>query len=258
MKKNVVSLSIVLCSALLIFSCKKETSTPVEQAAQEGKFSPTEELSTVESNGGFASAAVANICCFTPATNIIRDPEFLGIVPSNLYTLGSCNNLKKNTMVGYNTDWFAAPYGYNTPQVGVVNCNTLGLAMGACNRGYIHFWGNKKFGESITQDNQAVLPTKWYIVQFNARVRPTSIGSARLAVRLSNALATSDIRTIAGPTYSPNTYVSPIIVDTAWRCYKFEFRDSTSAYKVINLFPVNQFATTSNFSRVDIDDVKIW
>jgi hypothetical protein len=258
MKKKLITLTAVLFTAIVIFSCKKETANPVEQLSDDEKYAPTEELSTIESNDGFKSAATANICCFTPATNIVRDPEFLGIIPSNLYTLGPCNNLKKNTMTGYNTDWFAAPYGGNTPQVGVVNCNTLGLAMGACNRGYIHFWGNKKYGESITQDNQAFLPTQSYIVQFNARIRPGNIGSARLALRLSNAIASSNIRTISGAAYSPNTYTSTVISDSTWRCYKFQFTDSTSAYKVLNLFPVNQFATPFNFSRLDIDDVKIW
>jgi hypothetical protein len=258
MKKSLLK-EIGLIAALAIFAaCSKETNETIAQD-DESKIAVSEELSTIETNPGFKSAFAFNICCNIPAANIVRDPEFLGLVPGNLYGAMPCNNIKNFVMAGRNLDWFAANHGGNSPQYGVINCSSLAPAMGACNRGYVHFWGNRQVGESITQDNQAILQNRLYIVQFNARIRPSNIGATRLALRLSQAVPNVNIRTApAGAIYSPNTFTSTVITDTAWRCYKFTFTDSSNSYKVLNLFPVNQFSGAANFGRLDIDDVKIW
>jgi hypothetical protein len=256
MKKQFYTFTLFTAVIAGLWSCKKESSEI--QATEEDieQKQQLHDLSTIESNAGFKSILSSNICCYTPPANITRDPGFLGIVPANLYGGAPCNNLKKNTMVGYNTDWFATPYS-NTPQVGVSSCATLALAMGACNRGYVHFWGNKQFGGAITQDNQAFSPFVNYTVQFNARIRPGNIGATRLGLRLSTTIPTTNPRTGAAP-YSPNIYTSTVVTDTIWRCYKFTFKDSTNYYKVLNIFPTNQFSGAGNYSRLDIDDVKIW
>jgi hypothetical protein len=256
MKTFFTSLAALLFIVSLNSACKKESDNPPVSEDELAIRTAGEDASVIESNGGFKSAFSVGICCGPVPGNIVRDPDFLGIAPGHLYGVAPCNNLKSNTMTGYNTDWFAAPYG-NTPQAGVINCSSLALAMGACDKGYIHFWGNRQYGESITQDNTGFTQNRWYKIRFNARIRPGNVGNTRLAVRLSNVIPTTNIRTAVGPNYS-NTFVSPVVIDTAWRCYDFAFVDSLNNRTVLNLFPVNQFSGAANFSRLDIDNVKIW
>jgi hypothetical protein len=249
MKKITTKMMAILLVTIVIISCKKEKSEVAEP-----NVLAVEEISTNEATMGFASTAKANICCFTPPTNITRDANFTSILPVNLI---GCNDLKNNATVGFNTNWFAANYAGNSPKVGVLTCAGM-LAQGACDTGYISFKGNKTNGESITQNGHSILVNQIYHVQFNARIRPGSVGNAKVAIRLSNAIPSTDIRGAAA-SFSPNFFKSIVITEPKWRCFKFDIQDNSSTYSVINIAPFNQFTGSMlNYAKVDIDNVKIW
>jgi hypothetical protein len=248
MKKNFLQIVTIAIITILFIACKKE------QSSVEPNIFSEEDNSTNESTLGFRSAAASGICCSAVPTSITRNADFLGFIPGN-YNI--CNNLKMYTDPGHNIDWFAANYVGNTPKVGVTSCFGS-LAAGACDLGYVSIKGNKSNGESISQDGHTITMGQKYYVRFNARIRPGSIGNAKLGIKLSNLVPTSEIRS-TGAGFSPNAYKSEIIVGTTWKCYDMIIKDNSNTYSVINIGVINQYSgMLTNYAKVDIDNIKIW
>jgi hypothetical protein len=245
MKKNYILTALLLST--IFFACKKEN-TPAEP-----NIISVEDYSTNEATNGFVSRLANGLCCNIPPTNITRDPNFTLLTPSNYNT---CNTLKKFTDPGRSLNWFAANYTANEPKVGVLSCFGI-LAQGACDSGYVSFKGNKTNGQSISQDGLSITMGQVYKLKFNARIRPGSVGVAKVGVRFSNSVPTSDIRG-AGAGFSPNSFKSDMITDTAWRCYTIQIQDNSNTYSVLNIAPFNQYTgMLLNYAKIDIDNIKL-